>query len=176
MSTWSFAAVTAASTSRGLGFDSQVMNSNQSHSKFVGSVSLWRYVENERNYPGWNLSADLRGVASLLSILSELQAAGGHRTVPITPPTLSTLAVPNNRSGKAKYVVPTKWRLHYLRTDEGADAWTFSFEQEVAILALGRNRMLKLIAGIAGLTQGVGDFSIGGSNKLETLWFWWRVD
>ncbi|MDB5341968.1 MAG: hypothetical protein JWP89_345 [Schlesneria sp.] len=149
------------------------MNSNQSHSKFVGSVSLWRYVENERNYPGWNLSADSLGVASLLSILSELQAVGGHRTIPITSPTLSTLSVPNNNSGKAKWIAPTKWRLIYLSTDEDADAWSFLFQQDVAILSLGRNRMLELIAGIANLPQSVGDFRIGGSNNsAESLWFW----
>jgi hypothetical protein len=153
------------------------MNNKQSHSKLVGSVSLWRYIENERNYPGWNLSADSLGVASLLSILSELQAVGGHRTIPIATPTLSTLSVPSNKFGKAKFVAPAKWRLNYESTDEHADAWSFLFDHDVANLSLGGNRMQELIAGFANLAQGIGDCSIGGSsNSVESLWLWWQVE
>jgi hypothetical protein len=65
------------------------MNKPRTHSEFVGSISLCRYIQNECNYPGWNFSVDLMGVASLLSILSELQAAGGYRTIPITPRNLT---------------------------------------------------------------------------------------
>lgn len=54
----------------------------------VGRVSLWRYTENERNYPGWNLNADAAGCRSLLELLDALTITGaGGRTVTVTQPT-----------------------------------------------------------------------------------------
>lgn len=48
--------------------------------KQSGRISIWRYTENERNYPGWNLDA--------------LAADGaGSRSIAITAPTKAQLAV-----------------------------------------------------------------------------------
>lgn len=72
-----------------------------------GRVSLWRYTENERNYPGWNLNADAAGCRSLLELLDALTITGaGGRMVTVTQPTSEQLRVPNNRGGAAAWLAP----------------------------------------------------------------------
>ena len=70
--------------------------------KQSGRISLWRYTENQRNFPGWHLNGDADGCQSLLALLDALAADGeGSRTVAIIAPTKTQLSVPNNKAGLA---------------------------------------------------------------------------
>ncbi len=136
-----------------------------------GRVSLWRYTENERNYPGWNLNADAAGCRSLLELLDALTSAGtGARTIKLTPPTFEQLRVPNNRGGAAAWIAPEKWNVSL--APDSAD-WDFPADIQPAVLALGSNWLAPLRAGIAGIQAGVGDHSIGDDERGLALWFWW---
>ena len=135
-----------------------------------GSVSLWRYTENERNYPGWHLNADEAGCRSLVALLEALVAdGGGSRTLKLSAPTESQLRVPNNRSGRAAWVSPEKLRV-VLSSSPGE--WTFPAEMAPAALTLGSSWLDPIRTGIEGIAKGSGDFSIGGARGLP-LWFWW---
>lgn len=89
-------------------------------------MSAWRYLENTRNYPGWHLTADTDGCASLIALLDAavLDGMEGRRTLKIDRPTPAQLAVPNNRHAawtatQSLRIVferePSQWRLR----DEG---------------------------------------------------------
>jgi hypothetical protein len=88
-----------------------------------GRIYLWRYLENQRNYPDWHLSLDSAALASLGALfrfLNEDQTRC-HRIFAISPPVAEILHVPNNRDGKARYTSPAKLRLSY---DPGAtEGW-----------------------------------------------------
>ncbi|MBB5884906.1 hypothetical protein DYQ93_03355 [Xanthomonas sp. LMG 8992] len=134
-----------------------------------GRISLWRYLENERNYPGWHLNADSAGCQSLLTLLDALAADGvGSRTLLITAPSKAELGVPNNRRGLAAWVAPEKLRLTLSTTD---DHWSFPVDAEPAALEIGSGWLAALREGIAGIAKGRGDYAIGKGN--HRLWFWW---
>jgi hypothetical protein len=146
-----------------------------SHSwKQEGSISLWRYTENERNYPGWHLSADTRGCSSLSSLLQSLAADGdgAARAIALEPPTASVLAIPNNRGGQAKFRAPAKLRVRFVRDPR---LWSFPKTLEPAELAFGYDWLAPLKQGLDAISQGQGDYSIGIDHDGNLpLWFWWR--
>ena len=142
---------------------------DDSHPVISGSISLWRYRENVRNYPGWHLSADRRGGESLHALLLALRSTSGHRTVPITRPTAEVLSVPNNKNGTAKWIAVDKWRIEYAE----ANHWAFTQKGELALLTIGTEDMADLIAGVATM-QADGDYSIGEGESGQRLWLWWR--
>jgi hypothetical protein len=137
----------------------------------TGRVSLWRYTENERNYPGWNLNADAVGCQSLLELLDALTIDGtATRTITLTPPTTARLSVPNNKSGAAAWLAPNRWRITLSSRPED---WDFPANLEPAALLLGSNWLDPLRACLSGIQAGVGDQSIGDRKRGLALWFWW---
>ena len=95
----------------------------QSHTwKQSGPVALWRFIENQRNFPGWHLTANAGGCASLIALLDAfaIDNAPSSRVLAIVQPTLAELSVPNNRS--SGITVPGKLRLVFA---EESNAWSF---------------------------------------------------
>lgn len=147
---------------------------HRSHSwKQSGNASLWYYTENERNYPGWHLTADAAGCDSLVALLDVLAADGNgaFRIVEIRPPSNAQLKVPNNKSGLAAWQAPSKLRIAF--SDDPAE-WSFPLGLEPASLTLGSDWLTPLRDGISGIPRGRGDYSIGRIGKGSAkLWFWW---
>jgi len=131
---------------------------------------LWRYAENQRNFPGWYLTADPPGCASLIALLDAFIADGtpSSRTLIVTAPTQAVLAVPNNRS--AASITPAKFRLSSSST---ASEWSFPQSTEPAELSVGADWLPVLRQAIGGIPQGKGDYSIGPSGS-GSLWLWWQ--
>lgn len=143
--------------------------------KQKGVISLWRYEENIRNYPGWHLTADATGVESLIFLLNLMResCAATYRTITITPPSASALCVPNNKGGKASFIAPQKWRIEYTKRAELSETWHFPVTSESASLLMGANFLALLAAGVEGILHGKGDYSIGSSGADNSvLWFW----
>ena len=141
-----------------------------SHSwKQQGSISLWRYTENERNFRGWHLSADESGCRSLVDLIEALAADGApaSRSIELIAPTPAILGVPNNRGGTASYKSPQKWRVRF---SSEPDHWSFPKQLDPAEFCFGYEWLEPLRKGISGMSQGLGDYSIGSDLPL---WFWW---
>jgi hypothetical protein len=147
---------------------------HRSHSwKQSGHVSLWYYTENERNYPGWHLTADPAGCNSLIALLDVLATDGipASRAVEITPPSKAQLVVPNNKSGLAAQRAPSKLRVAFSSNPQD---WSFPQELDPAVLTIGADWLAPLREGISGIPLGRGDYSIGPTGKGSSrLWFWW---
>ena len=148
--------------------------------KLTGRVYLWRYRENTRNYPGWHLSTDRPGGASLLELFSLLPSASTpvYRTVPLTPPSQSVLAVPNNRGGFARIWAPTKWRVAFDPSSAAANTWAFPAGADPAVLTFGSSYLAPLVRGVSDILRHTGDYSIAcesddPSESSRELWFWW---
>jgi hypothetical protein len=139
-----------------------------------GNIWLWRYTLNERNYPGWNLTADDSGCGSLLALLDELvERPGEYHTVQTLSPGRDQLAVPNNRIERATWLAPARLRLTY---SKNSTAWEFPGDLEPATFEIGADWLPALREGISGIPHGRGDNSIGlnkGGNL--TLTFWWGL-
>lgn len=141
--------------------------------KQAGRVSLWRYTENERNFPGWHVTADAIGCSSLISLMDAFSSdsVASSRTVEVVAPTPEILAVPNNRSGRATWSAPTKLVLSFSPT---ASQWSFPSSSDRAAFTVGSEWLALLRKGIEGIPNGLGDYCIGPqSNGNLRLWFWW---
>lgn len=141
----------------------------QSHTwKQSGPVALWRFIENQRNFPGWHLTANAGGCASLIALLDAfaIDNAPSSRVLAIVQPTLAELRVPNNRS--SGITVPGKLRLVFA---EESNAWSFPAATDTAELTFGSQWLAPLKEAVAGIPLGKGDFSIG-LRSGERLWFW----
>lgn len=133
-----------------------------------GTVSLWRYPDGQRNFPGWHLGADADGCASLLALLGALEAdgAGTSRTVQLLAPDTAQLAVPNNRD--AKWDTAQTLRL---TVDAAADAWQWLLDGQRLELRIGMDALRGLRHGVQDIATGRGDYSVGSGT--DALWFWW---
>lgn len=140
--------------------------------KQSGRISLWRYTENQRNYPGWHLNADDAGCQSFAALLEALATDGcGSRTLALTSPTKAELRVPNNRGGFADWLAPTKLRVDL---SQAPTDWVFPSDLDPATISIGTAWLDPLREGLAGIPKGKGDYSIGNcKNGSLQLWFWW---
>jgi hypothetical protein len=142
------------------------------HWKHSGSVWLWRYGADDRNYPGWHLTADSTGAASLGNLLETLAEPNqpAFRTVQLCRPTPAILAVPNNRH--ADWTAPAKLRI---AVAENLNEWVFICTDTTAQLTLGLNWIPVFKRAVSQIPSGEGDFSIGPKDSSQRLWLWWYL-
>jgi hypothetical protein len=136
-----------------------------------GRVSLWRYASPNRNYDGWHLTADAQARASLMALIDAMlvDGPGATRSICITPPTKAMLDVPN--CPIRKVIVPENLRLSIV-TDP--NEWVFPEVSEHARLSVGVDWLPLLHDGLRDIGQGLGDYSIGRTDRGSLpLWFWW---
>jgi hypothetical protein len=135
-----------------------------------GRISLWRYTENQRSFPGWHLNADNDGCASLLELIDTLR---GHPDsackLRVSAPSPDQLAAPNNRS--AAWFAPHFWLIQH---DPSPEHWRLSSDSESATLSAGVHWLDRLREGVAAIPAKQGDYAIGAGRHQESrLWFWW---
>jgi hypothetical protein len=133
-----------------------------------GTTALWRYTDHQRYYPGWHLSSDAAGCASLQGLIDAMLAdgTGAARTVQVTPPSPSLLAVPNNR--RAAWEAPGSVRIGH---DAAVDGWVWEHEGDRVSLRLDAGALALLRQGVDDIAAGRGDHAMGSG--AAALWFWW---
>lgn len=131
-------------------------------------ICVWRYLDNIRNYPGYHLSADAEGCQELRKRLGGIRESA---TFVLTLPDAAVLSVPNNQDGRARCF---GGRTLKVRTTPALDPGTFHWDEQDAtfILTISREQIARLLAGVADIERGVGDYSIRGDSD-QALWFWW---
>jgi hypothetical protein len=137
--------------------------------KQSGSISLWRYAERDRNYPGWHFSADRAGSDSFVALLDLLVADGpdAHRSIALSAPPL--YALPGKYKSGGWESTP-KLRLSVAASPA---EWPFVTGSEAAQLSVGVDWVPLLRKGALGIHHGENDYSIGPRGRgTEPLWFW----
>jgi len=132
------------------------------------SAHIWRYQENQRNYPGYHMSADANGCADLLAWLRNPKRKPVFRLQPVTQEILN---VPNNRNGAARF---SQYNLLELNVRSDAPSELFQIDEVSGCLNLecSRHQVECIIKGVEDILQGQGDYSIGQDDS-HRLWFWW---
>jgi len=112
-----------------------------------GSVYLWIYTENERNYAGWNISFDAEGLSFMeeLLILMKNSEWPSRKLIVATTPTHKILKMVNNRQGDAKYKVATSLLLKYNNHDKYKDVWTIEHNESTLVLTMGEMKLNELL-------------------------------
>ena len=137
----------------------------------AGSISIWRYTRNQRNFPGWHLSVDAAGGASLVALLDAFATDGlpASRALVVEAPSPGVLAVPNNRS--AGVFAPDRMILAF---SGRVDHWALGESPKGVELSIGADWLPVLRKAVVGMSRGEGDHSIGATRESQ-LWFWWRA-
>ena len=131
-------------------------------------MHIWRYKENQRNYPGYHLSADAEGCLAMLDWLRSLKAKPEFR---LKPATSEVLSVPNNQGGLAAYVSYTLLKLQ-VKQDADRGHFVFSEVSDCLSLECSQQQIECIIKGVEDIQRGEGDYCIG-RGKQQLLWFWW---
>lgn len=113
-----------------------------------GEIYLWKYLQNEKNFPGLNVSFDSAGYASFLALLRLFhnQMQGITRTVKATPPSKAILARPNNGMDVLAY----KALKIFV---SGSENEVVEFGSEAILLRVSQESLAELLSSVESLKQ-----------------------
>lgn len=110
------------------------------------NTHIWRYRDNQRNYPGYHLTADAEGCVALLGWLRSRKAGSEFPLRPVTP---EVLGVPNNRGGAAACVGCTTFKLH-VKPDAARGHFVFSEISGRLSLECSQKQVEDIVKGVGG--------------------------
>ncbi|WP_157471551.1 hypothetical protein [Marinifilum fragile] len=145
--------------------------------KISGKVYAWTYKENQRNYPGWNFSVDLKAsecLSALLSLMNDCEWSS-KKTISTELPTESQLKVPNNRNGVASWKSKSNLTLN-CKTSESENYWKINELDDGIEIQFGKAKLTELQNAINGIPKGNGDFAITDQHEENILYFWWNLE
>jgi hypothetical protein len=145
--------------------------------KLSGKLFLWTYLENKKNYPGWNLSLDNSAVISLLDLLKKMNESKwpSSKSIVVCPPSKKILKGPNNRDGRAKCYSPKSFRIKYNKDSVPPRYWNLELLESCLTLSVGHIKLDELRKSIEDINNGLDDYSIGPDDLSDSdsrLWFW----
>lgn len=136
----------------------------------LGGVALWRYRENQRNYPGFHVAAAAPGCERLLGALALIQMERGREVVvDLMPPDAAILKRANNRQGLARIASFKHWRFRQAATS--APGLAFLIRGDTCNLDVAPQMIARLSEAVVTLAQRTDDFSLGDRDE-DLLWFW----
>lgn len=123
-------------------------------------ICIWRYLDNVRSFPGYHLSADAEGCRELRDRLGRIHEYE-KVTFALTPPDVHVLSVPGNP--KAKHFGGRKLRV---LTIASLSPNTLRWEEQdsIFILTCSGDQIERILAGVADIEQGKGDYNIRGDD------------
>ena len=139
--------------------------------KQKGHLYLWHYVENTRNYRGWNLTADKDFRDSFVDLIEKISEAkyNSLKSLKITSPTAEILKVPNNKGGQAKWKAPRTLILKYQKDKITGNYLSFDESENTITLLVDRQKLEILKECFLKIRKEI-DYSIEIGNAR--LWFW----
>jgi hypothetical protein len=146
--------------------------------KQSGNLYLWRYADNTKNYPGWNLAAEETGWKSLFDLLGRIAASplACRREISVIKPTARILAVPNNPAGSEGIESAQRLILEVPRGTVGDRQWRLESNQKRVVLEVGPSKLAELHGAVGSMPSTGGDFAIGPDAqrtwKEKSLWLW----
>jgi hypothetical protein len=147
----------------------------------AGGISLWRYPDTSRNYPGWDCLADTEGCHSIAELLAMMLAARWTATanIKLFQPTESTIALPGDYGGKA-WISAVRLCLRYPTGKVAENLWHWSGQAEAPTLTVGKSKLDELARAFNSMALGRGDLCIHADNarlhgidsEKLAIWFW----
>ena len=141
--------------------------------KLTGTLYLWTYTENDRNYPGWNLSAtqeSLRDLHELLNLMERCEWST-NKTLKVQPQTTTQLNTVNNRNGKASWKSTSELILKSNKNIH-EDSWNYRAGTNNLELTFGAKKLVQLRNSLNEIANGNGDFAISDQLDENILYFW----
>ncbi|MBK9047182.1 MAG: hypothetical protein IPL74_10825 [Bacteroidetes bacterium] len=142
-----------------------------------GNAYLWKYKDNERNFPGWNLTVDKEASERLVKLLDMMYQCewATNKLVKVTPPKGKLISIPNNWGGTAAWESVASLKIISTKTVQ-LNHWRITEKLPIVEIEFGPSSLAKLKQAIAGIPHGIGDFSIGDVSDENLLTFWWNLE
>ena len=155
------------------------MSDAVNHWKPSGTIILWTFRQQNKNYYGWHLTADAAGCESFIDLLDKMNSTSlpVKRTVPLDHPDHFPFSGIGGPFKWSDHVFAQKLKLIYSSTLL-AESWEATYSDGVFQLSIGARFLSRLRAGIVDIKRGEGDYSIGPWNEKkpeDMLWFWWYI-
>jgi hypothetical protein len=143
----------------------------------IGKVYTWKYLDNSKNYPGWNFTIDEKASNSLFDLFTLMKQCewSSKKEIKTSIPTESQIKIPNNQNGSSKWKATSKLILHFKKNIEKEYWQVIERESEIEI-KFGENKLIEFEKAITGITKRNGDFAIFNDSGDSILYFWWNGD
>jgi hypothetical protein len=144
--------------------------------KISTGVYIWKYTDNDRNYPGWNITLDYSTSQELSQLFDMMEKCewSTNKKVLTTRPTDKEISAPNNRNRTAKWTTKSKI-IFSLRGNEAPDYWLTTEKMDELEISFGKEKLKTLKDATINIPHGNGDYSIADKDDNNILTFWWRV-
>ena len=144
-----------------------------------GKIYAWKYLENSRNYPGWNFTVDKNGCESLLELLDLMKLCewSSKKEIYTSIPTEKQIKVPNNQRGLAKWKSVSKLILSSKKGDE-KNHWKVIENGNEIEIQFGEDKLIEFEKAIIGIPKGEGDFAISNNayDDENIFYIWWNLE
>lgn len=156
------------------------MNKLIENYNFNGKVYVWKYLENYKNYPGWNFTVDKMAAKQLTELFSLMLSSEfpTKKKIETSVPSKPQLEVPNNLHGKADY--KTKSTVVFnLKKSGKSDLWNIVEQDDSLEIILGIEKLYELNNAIGKILLGEGDFAIYDKNEKSRdnlFYIWWNLE
>src|SRR4051812_37214169 len=113
--------------------------------KISTGVYIWKYTDNDRNYPGWNMTVDNLASLELSQLFDMMEKCEWSTTKKIltTRPTDKEISAPNNRNGTAKWTTKSKI-IFSLTINNAPDYWMTTETIDELQISFGKERLKRL--------------------------------
>ena len=140
-----------------------------------GKVYAWKYLENSRNYPGWNFTVDRKASENLSELLKLMQQCdwSSKKEIQTSMPTEYQIKVPNNQNGIAKWKATSKLIFNSKKVED-KNYWKVIEKENEIEIQFGENKLAEFEKAINGIPKGEGDFAISSNSEEDILYLWWN--
>lgn len=149
--------------------------------KQSGRLFVWRWSDESRNYPGWNVTADRSGAESLRQLFALMQRAewSSQRALKVTNPVPGLVARRRVAIG-GDLLVPRRIIFKYRKTAVRPCYWHWEGNWTSPVLIFGSEMLQRLRNALDQIYDGIGDFRVGsqdqhlhGIDRVNvSIWFW----
>jgi hypothetical protein len=133
-------------------------------------ICIWRYLENDKNYPGYHISVDSEGAEAIARVLCDPDRE--QVSFKLSSPTSIELAVPNNMGGDARFESFAALSIKTIPTSNKSRKLFTVYSHFPALNIEGSRDQLKTFAKhIRRCVEGYIDYS-WGTGKENRFTFW----
>ena len=138
--------------------------------QFSGSLYIWKYVDDQSHYPGWNITGDNDGCDSLIELLEIMDKSDypSRKSIKTVPVTANQVKVANG----GRYKATESLKLDYKRY--GQIEWKTSETKDGLLIEFNKDKIKELKTSIQKIKKGNGDFAVSDSLDDNVLYFWWN--
>ena len=136
--------------------------------KVAGRIACWKFIDNSKNYPGWNICFDSAGRSAVITLLEKMDNSEWPSKKSIR--TMTPLELNQNWIKKVGDFTATQ-SIVISNRKEPSDLWTLDESNSELTISIGSNTLNELKVS---LKKEIFDEAMAGNNEdaPNLLYFW----